>query len=109
MEKEERTTKKETKWNLAKEGGWKSYKEISNSEAEKIAEVVEDENKTIEEVMKVFNKVHEKIKFKAFGKVTIKEKLITNDKTTEGKTEEEKAEILLNEQEEKADKEIKDI
>ena len=109
MNKDDKRKMKETKWNLAKEDGWKRYKEISDIEAAKIVNAVEDETKSVEEVMKVFDKVHESIKFKAFGKVTIKEKQVGNVKTMKDQTEEEEAEALLKEEEDKMNKEMEEI
>jgi hypothetical protein len=62
-EKEE----KAVRWNLAKEGGWENYKVLG----EKCKKAFETEEKTIEEAYKIFEKQHDKICFKAFGKVTI--------------------------------------
>ena len=104
--KEESKGKIETKWNLAKEEGWTKYKELSNIEARKVLEAVEDEGKTVEEVMDKFNKIHDKIKYKAFGKVTIKEKQVTHDRSLDGKSDDEKAEVLFKDQEEVMKKEM---
>ena len=41
------------------------------SYGEKIEKVVTNEELSIEEAMKKFEKIHDKIKFRAFGKVTI--------------------------------------
>ena len=60
-----------TMWNLSKEGGWKKYEELTNEYGEKIVKVVTNEELSIEEAMKRFEKIHDKIKFRSFGKVTI--------------------------------------
>jgi len=106
--KEEFKRKSETKWNLAKEEGWKKYKEASNKEANKIVDAVQDKTKTIDEVMNKFNKVHDNIKYKAFGKVTLKEKVVKSDTSVDG-SEEDKAEAIHKEQEEVMNKEMEEI
>ena len=59
-----------TIWNLAKEGGWDEYKYLTKKYAQKISEAIE-EGGNIEEKMRKFDKIHNKIKFKAFGRITI--------------------------------------
>ena len=58
-------------WNLAKEGGWEQYNKISEEYSKVLEKVVESKDTNIEEKMKKFDKIHNKIKYKAFGKVTI--------------------------------------
>ena len=38
-------------WNLKRPGGWKVYEELTNMEAEKIADIIEDRNLNIDEVV----------------------------------------------------------
>ena len=59
------------RWNLAKEGGWLKYSELCEERSEQIEKLILDEEKSIEEVFEKFEKIHEKIKHRAFGKVTI--------------------------------------
>ena len=61
---------KQTVWNLRKEGGWNMYKILSDECSEALEKVLDNED-TINNKMKKFNKIHERIKYKAFGKVTI--------------------------------------
>jgi hypothetical protein len=67
---------KEVKWNLAKMDGWKKYEEISEKYSKKLQNVVENENivdqKSMDEATNQFEKIHDKIKFEAFGKAKIK-------------------------------------
>ena len=58
MEKEPKVVK----WNLAKEGGWDRYKEISDQYSEAIEKVLNNQEDNVEEAMKKFNKIHNKIK-----------------------------------------------
>ena len=60
------------KWNLNKPGGWKIYEEATNEKAEDIRKVIESKDKSVETVVKEFEKIHNKIKFQAFGKTRIK-------------------------------------
>ena len=64
-------TEKQTKWNLAKEGGWIRYKEETSNYCKALDNMIEDEDSNIDEKYSKFKKIHDKIKFKAFGKVTI--------------------------------------
>ena len=59
------------KWNLKKPGGWKTYEEATNVKAKDIRKIIEDENKPVEKVVQEFEKIHNKIKFQAFGKTRI--------------------------------------
>ena len=70
--KEGKTTKK-VLWNLAKEGGWERYKILTEQYSDSIKRAIEKENE-IEKKMIVFEKIHNKIKHRAFGKVTIVDK-----------------------------------
>ena len=53
-----------TKWNLKKSGGWESYTIATDETADKIEEIVEVEH-DIEEVVRTFEKLQDKAKFKA--------------------------------------------
>ena len=59
------------RWNLAKDRGWDDYKIESDKVKDKLLEVVHNKNISIEEAKKKFDKLHDKIKYRAFGKVTI--------------------------------------
>ena len=69
-----RVVKAETKWNLFKPGGWEAYKEVSDSFADDINRIVDDERVTVDEMIGKIDKIQEKVKFKAFGKTTFKRK-----------------------------------
>ena len=66
-------TKKSDKsviWNLAKEWGWTNYKELTEKYSKSLENAIEV-GENIEDKMKKFNNIHEKIKFKTFGKITV--------------------------------------
>ena len=63
-------TKCHSVWNLKREGGWESYKKLTEEYSEKIVKAIEKDN-DIEEKMKEFQRINDKIKYQAFGKVTI--------------------------------------
>ena len=103
---------KETVWNLAREGGWSKYMEESNKQSIVLAKIVDDEEKSVEEIMDKFNKIHEQIKYKAFGKVTIKDKRKVNtiqNSDSKEDTEEQRTQKLAEEQESRAEEEIEKI
>ena len=69
----EQKEERQERWNLARDGDWKLYKEISEQLKGKLEAVVEDNKLTIEEAKHKFNTIHDKIIFKAFEKVKISE------------------------------------
>ena len=95
---------KQTKWNLAKEGGWMRYKEETLKYSKALEKIVEDEDVSIDEKYDKFKKIHDKIKFRAFGKVTIGpgKELKRQDRSEE----EDSSEKLLEAQQRKAEAEI---
>ena len=87
-----------------------SYQLLTDKYSDYLEQVISDKNTNIEEKYSKFEKVHDKIKYKAFGKVTIsdrknnkydEEKTVTSNKTN--------AKELFEEQQKKADEAIKEI
>ena len=103
----ERRDEKQVVWNLSKEGGWDKYKVLTDKFSEALQDIVNnDEN--MDHKMQEFEKIHDKIKFKAFGKVRIgqdKKEIVTKD--TDGGINE--AKDLYEEEEARASKEIEEI
>ena len=97
---------KKTAWNLGKEGGWESYKKLTQDYNKAFKKAVMEKG-SIEEKMLNFEKLHDKIKFKAFGKVTIGK---YNDSKNEcDDTEDITAQKLFEEEEKRALFEIEEI
>jgi exonuclease III len=97
---------RKTVWNFAKEGGWNRYKLLTEEYGDAFEKMVENEESTIDENMKKFDKLHEKIKFRAFGKVTIggyKKRIEQSEK------ENVTADEIVDEQIIRTEKEIEDI
>ena len=105
-------TKKSDKsviWNLAKEGGWTNYKELTEKYSKSLENAIEV-GENIEDKMKKFNNIHEKIKFKAFGKITVGRKQKESAKLSKKKGAfEEEAKNLFNEEIERTNDEIDEI
>ena len=99
---------KVTRWNLKKEGGWDKYKELAKDVSQKVISIVEDKAFSVEEVVENFYKISDDIKFKAFGKITIKDRSNVKDKPKET-SEEEEAKELLRKQREKAEEELNQL
>ena len=99
---------KATKWNLNKPGGWELYHKISDQASDKIDKIVEDKSKNIDEVMNEFEKIHDKVKFKTFGKTTIG-KINKEDKKKIFKSSEEEAEDLVRERAKKIESEVNEM
>ena len=57
-------------WNLGKEGGWDKYKELTDKYSEALQEAVDNEE-CMDTKMEAFEKIHDRIKYKSFGKVRI--------------------------------------
>ena len=75
-EKKVSKEKKKVCWNLAKYGGWNRYKVLTDECSEALNEVIGDNSKNVEEITEKFDKIHEKVKFRSFGKVTLGEKKV---------------------------------
>ena len=97
---------KKTVWNLGKEGGWDNYKKMTSNYNEAFEKAIKEKD-TIEEKMFEFEKLHDKIKFKAFGKVTLGKNNETKNKNTQ--KEDVTAQKLFEEEEERANNEIEEI
>ena len=98
-------------WNLAKEGGWAKYKELTEEYSESLERAIE-QGETIEEKMFKFNKVHEKIKFMAFGKITLgskpkEEKTLNKNKKKDD--QEDEAKSLFEEEVKRTSEEIEEL
>ena len=63
-----------TRWNLAREGGWDMYNQLTDKYSDKLEKIVENEYLSIQDIMKEFSSILDKIKYKAFGKVTLSNK-----------------------------------
>ena len=109
---QEKEEGKKTLWNLAKPNGWSDYEKYTNDSSDKLENIVMDENMTIEEIMNKFENIHNRIKFKAFGKVTIgtnKKKVTRQKEDDDDETEEVKARLMFEEQGKIVDDELKKI
>ena len=72
-EEEEKCT-----WNLKKVGGWEEYEKQTHMVPNKVEEIIENENISINECMKRIENLDNKVKFTAFGKtrkIQVKKKL----------------------------------
>ena len=52
-----------------KPNGWKAYETISNDMADTLVDIVEETETNINKVMEKVDKIQDKIKFAAFGKI----------------------------------------
>ena len=98
-------TEKEEKvvmWNLTKENGWKNYKELLEKSSSKLLELVENEELSIEDIMKKMDAIQTKVKFQAFGKVALRERKEREDNNKKDKSTEDIANEILEEQTKKA-------
>jgi hypothetical protein len=105
----ERKEEKRVVWNLAKEGGWEQYSLLSEKYSEVLENIIESKEISVEEKMIQFDRIHDKIKFKAFGKVSLSgnNKKKENNDNEDAKKTSEKEEV--EEQERKAEVEIEEI
>ena len=101
---------KQTRWNLAKDGGWEKYRELSDKFSDKLDQIIENEDTTVEEMMTNIEKIQDKIKYMAFGKVTIGGKKSNREEVEcDAEEMEETAENTFKKQIDKAQEEIKQI
>ena len=96
------------RWNLGKPGGWEDYSVISDEKSVDIIKIVKDETKTIEEIASKVEKIHEDVKFKAFGKTTIKSG-VPKPSIQVVENSEEEAKNLIERQSNMIEKEIKEL
>ena len=92
-------------WNLAKEGGWERYRLLTEQYSDSLKKAIEKEN-DIEKKVKAFEKIHDKIKYRAFGKVTIVDKTTKEHTNKEDTHKEDSAKDLFDNQVQKANDEI---
>merc|ERR1712105_557975 len=95
--------RRETMWNLGKPGGWNRYHVLTEEEGMKVEKIAGSEN-TVEEKYHKFVKLHDKIKFRAFGKMNIKKKKDDLDNN-----EKKDAKEIFEEQSKRAADEIEEI
>ena len=96
---------KMVRWNLRKEGGWEKYKVLAEDASKKVSALAEDKHKSVEEITERFYKISDDLKFKAFGKITIKDKCVDREKVKELFGGDEAKEFLRRQQE-KAEEEL---
>ena len=106
--KRQEEEKKTVLWNLSKEGGWTKYKELTDKYSEALERAIE-EGDTIEAKMKQFEKIHDRIKFKAFGKATVKNNHKRQFEVDKDTTDDHKAKQIFEGQVKKVNDEIEHI
>ena len=63
---------KSSTWNLGKPEGWKVYHELTNKAADRIDDIVQNNNIDVDVSMKRIETIDNEIKFTAFGKTRVK-------------------------------------
>ena len=107
---QERRGDKQVVWNLRKEGGWEKYQILSDKYSELLEKVIDSKETDIEEKMVKFDKIHDKIKYQAFGKVTISQKRSEGTiNNAEPVAMEENAKKLYLDQENRINDEIEEV
>ena len=82
------------------------YKELTNKYSQTLDKIVENKEISVDEVMNKVDKIHQKIKFEAFGKISVGNKIPKvngNNKDQVEEEEEKKAKVLFEEQKIKVD------
>ena len=64
-------------WNLNKEGGWNKYNELTE-ENDIFKKIANDDTKNPTQLMQEIDKELSKVKFRTFGKVTVRNDLRTS-------------------------------
>ena len=85
------------------------YKSLTDEYSDKFDKIIDKEDSNMETMYKKFEDLHNKVKFQAFGKVTLNttHKQMVEEK--ENETEEEKKERIWKEQERLAEEEVQEI
>ena len=109
---QERNKEDQVIWNLKREGGWDRYRTLSDQFSESLEKVVRNQDIDTEDKMKQFEKIHNKIKYKAFGKIRISGKIkVKEKKDTKSKDENKEmfAKLMVEEEEKIANLEIEEV
>ena len=93
-------------WNTDKPEGWKIYKEVTDSVAVKMNEIINNNDLSIEEVVKKVETMENKAKFVAFGKTRSSSKKKGTMKVDTNLSQEEKDKELLKRQSGKIEEQI---
>ena len=106
MPKTEPLEKVPSNWNLNKPGGWKEYEEEGEKVAEKLCDIIEAEGDNSEVMIEKFERLHNKMKYKAFGKTKPKTMKAECREIKADESEEEQAKCILKKQSDKIEAEI---
>ena len=110
LPRKEKSQKTLTVWNKKKPGGWEAYKVLTDAAQSKMEELIEDKEKSVEEVMVKLDKMQEKIKHATLGKSKVKvKKNTTKLPEKETMTDEEQAKSIMRKASEKIEKAIKEV
>ena len=101
--------KNKTLWNLKKPGGWETYEKLTDDIAVDLEQIIEDEDKDIDTVLRRIDELQEKVKFKSFGKSKVNVNKVRELIKPNDKTEEDEAIDLMRKQSEKIEDEIKKV
>ena len=100
-----RTMENVVRWNLQKEVGLQSYKELADANSDTLLGEI-NEYTCAEEDMTSFNRISNDAKFKNFGKVSLKKRKVNKSSKSNNLSQEKEAQKLMRLQTEKAEKEI---
>ena len=107
-----REEKEEVRWKSGSKETWLKYKEESKEASRKIAETIDDKEKDIDEVLEKVEAIETKLKFKTFGKYTVKSLAKRKEKVEKEEeylTIEERAEKLLKNQTKRVDEAVNKV
>ena len=93
-------------WNTNKPGGWEVYQKAGENNARDLCDLAEDKGYSSEEVSGKVEKIHEKMKWIAFGKTKPRTKKAQAKETYEPNNNEEKAILLRTKETERMEAEI---
>ena len=102
----------EVRWKTGNKESWTKYKEESKKASKKITETVENKKNDINEVLNKVEAIETKMKFKTFGKCTVKSMAKRKEKIKKNEmhlTEEEKAILLLKNQTKRVDEAVSKV
>ena len=111
MPRKEKKQKQPTIWNKQKPGGWEAYEKETDAAKEKIEDIINDTERSVDDVMKKLDSLQTKIKHATLGKTKLKTKKNQDrEKSNEtDPTNEEHAKRLMRKESEKIENAILEV
>ena len=104
LQEAKRVSIKSVVWNTMKPNGWAEYERLTDEKAKEFDDIIGDNKTSVEKAVEDFEKSLDRIKYSAFGKTTIRKKVLAKETTRNMDPKE-----LLQKQSDKVEKEINEL